>query len=56
MSGSGADKRKQAQARRVYKLRAEGIPVREVAEIVGVHKGKVRGLQLLGERLLQVAP
>lgn len=51
MSGSMAEKRAQALAKRVYRLRAEGISVRETAELVGVHKGRIRTLQLLGERL-----
>ncbi|KPA87323.1 hypothetical protein PF66_06233 [Pseudomonas asplenii] len=52
MSGSGADKRAEALAKRVAKLRSEGVSVRETAEIVCVHKGRIRTLQLLGERLM----
>ena len=43
-------------ARRVYQLRADGISVKQVAELVGVHKGRIRTLQILGERLMQVNP
>lgn len=56
MSGSGSEKRSQAMARRVYQLRADGISVKQVAELVGVHKGRIRTLQILGERLMQVNP
>lgn len=56
MSGSGSEKRSQDLARRVYQLRADGISVKQVAELVGVHKGRVRTLQILGERLMQVNP
>lgn len=54
MSGSGAEKRKHAQAIRIANLRKSGVSVRETAEIVGVHKEKIRNLQLLGERLLSL--
>lgn len=43
---------RQARARRVYQLRAEGISVKQTAELVGCHKAQVRALQLLGERLV----
>ncbi len=56
MSGSGSEKRSQAMARHVYQLRADGISVKQTAELVGVHKGRVRTLQVLGERLMQVNP
>lgn len=56
MSGAGSEMRSHALAKRVYKLRADGISVKQTAEIVGVHKGRIRTLQLLGERLLQVTP
>lgn len=56
MSGSGADKRSQALAKRVYKLRLDGISCKQTAELVGVHKGRIRTLQLLGERLLSLEP
>lgn len=56
MSGSGSEKRCQALARRVYRLRADGVSVKQTAELVGVHKGRVRTLQVLGERLMQVNP
>lgn len=45
------DLMRQARARRVYQLRAEGISVKQTAELVGCHKAQVRALQLLGERL-----
>jgi len=51
MSGSKAQLRSQALARRVHTLRAEGISVRETAQLCGVHKAQVRKLQLLGERI-----
>jgi len=54
MSGTSSDLRAQALAKRVYRLRAEGISVRETAQIVGIHKGRVRTLQLLGERLISI--
>lgn len=54
MSGSGADKRQHARAIRIYNLRKSGVSVRETAEIVGVHKGSIRSLQLLGERLVSM--
>lgn len=44
----------QAKAKRVYRLRADGLPVREVAELVGIRKEQVRALQLMGERLIQL--
>jgi hypothetical protein len=56
MSGSGAELRSQALARRVYQLRSEGISVKQTAELVGIQKDRVRTLQLLGERLMQVQP
>lgn len=56
MSGSGAVLRAQALAKRAYKLRADGISVREAAELLGVHKSRVRTLQILGERLLSLEP
>lgn len=54
MSGENAEKRHHARAIRIYKLRAEGVSVRETAKLVGVHKGQIRTLQLLGERLLSL--
>lgn len=43
-----------ALAKRVYKMRSEGISVKEVAEITGQKREHIRALQLLGERLLTV--
>ncbi|AZD50536.1 hypothetical protein C4K20_5145 [Pseudomonas chlororaphis subsp. aurantiaca] len=54
MSGTKAELRAHAQAKRVYKLREQGLSVRETAALVGIHKGRVRTLQLLGERLLSL--
>lgn len=56
MSGSGSEKRSQALAKRIYQLRADGVSVKQTAELVGVHKGRVRTLQILGECLMQVNP
>lgn len=54
MSGSGAQLRGQSLARRVFQLRRDGVSVKETAELTGVPKERVRTLQLLGERLMQV--
>ncbi|UJW20809.1 MULTISPECIES: hypothetical protein [Pseudomonas] len=51
---SKAELRNHALAKRVYKLRLEGVSVKQTAEAVGIHKGKVRSMQLLGERLMQL--
>ncbi|GLX87866.1 hypothetical protein Pfra02_04350 [Pseudomonas fragi] len=56
MSGSGSEKRSQALAKRIYQLRLDGVSVKQTAELAGVHKGRVRTLQVLGERLMQVNP
>jgi hypothetical protein len=56
MSGSGAELRSQSLARRVYKLRRDGVSVKDTAELTGVPRDRVRTLQLLGERLMQVQP
>lgn len=56
MSGSGSELRSQALARRVFKLRKDGMSVKQTAELTGVSKERVRTLQLLGERLVQVQP
>lgn len=53
MSGGKAELRSHALAIRVAKLRAEGISVKETADITRVDRDRVRTLQLLGERLLQ---
>jgi biotin operon repressor len=42
---------RQARAKRVYQLRADGISVKQTAELVGCRKAQVRALHLLGERL-----
>lgn len=54
MSGENAEKRQHQRAIRVYKLRLEGVSVRETAKLTGVHKKQIRTLQLLGERLLSL--
>lgn len=54
MSGSGAEARSKALAMRVHALREQGVSVRETAELCGIHKGRVRTLQVLAERLRQV--
>lgn len=54
MSGENADNRQHQRAIRIYKLRLEGVSVRETAKLLGVHKSKIRTLQLLGERLLSL--
>lgn len=41
-----------AKAKRVYRLRADGVSCKKVAGLVGCHKAQVRALQLLGERLI----
>lgn len=46
--------RQHAKAKRVYKLRKEGMPVSKVAALVECKPSPVRTLQLLGERLLSV--
>lgn len=56
MSGSKAELRANALAKRVAALRGEGVSVKQVAELVGVDRSRVRTLQLLAERLLQVQP
>lgn len=56
MSGGKAELRANALAKRVAQLRSQGIGVKEVAKLTGVDRSRVRTLQLLGERLLQVQP
>lgn len=56
MSGSKAELRANALAKRVAQLRSHGVGVKEVSTLVGVDRSRVRTLQLLGERLLQVQP
>ena len=48
------DLRYENKAKLAHKLRGEGLTVGEVATKLGVDRNKVRGLQLLGERLAQV--
>lgn len=54
MSGSKAELRANALAKRVATLRGQGVSVKDVSELVGIDRSRVRTLQLLGERLLQV--
>lgn len=56
MSGGKAELRANALAKRVAALRNQGVSVKEVSELVGVDRSRVRTLQILGERLLQVQP
>lgn len=44
----------QARAKRVAKLRAMGLSVKETAAEVNVNPEQIRKLQLLGERLISV--
>jgi len=43
-----------AKSKRVARLRADGVPVREVAALVGVKKTQVRTLELMGQRLIEL--
>lgn len=56
MSGSKAQLRSQALAKRVHTLRDLGMTVSETASECGITKERVLTLQILGERLKQVAP
>ena len=51
MSGGKFELRSRALAIRVYKLRLEGVSVKETAEIAGIDRDRVRTLQVLGQRL-----
>lgn len=54
MSSNKSEQRRHAVAKRIAKLRRDGVPVRQVAEACEVHKGQVLTLQKLGERLLSL--
>ena len=54
MSGSGAHKRSQHLAIRCAKLRAEGLTLSEIAELVGIDKDKVNTRIELGKRLISL--
>lgn len=54
MSGSGAEKRSHAQAKRCARLRNEGMTLRAIAELVGIEKKQVLARIELGERLLSL--
>jgi hypothetical protein len=51
---SGTAKRGQALAIRVAKLKADGLTHRAIAEVVGKKPEQIKGLVLLGERLMNV--
>ncbi|EJM09779.1 hypothetical protein PMI21_05511 [Pseudomonas sp. GM18] len=54
MSGHGAHLRGQNLAKRCAKLRREGLPLTEVAQIAGVTREQVAAKIKLGERLLSL--
>jgi hypothetical protein len=56
MSGSGAQKRKQALARQVYNLSQQGLTHRQIAEVVGLRDNQISIYVALGERLVSVQP
>jgi len=51
MSGSGYEKRRQADAIRAANMKANGRTTREIAEAIGVKPEQVKNRVLLGERL-----
>lgn len=52
MSSVRDELQNRAKARRVYRLRNDGVSCKDVAILVGCRKDQVRRLQLLGERLI----
>ena len=53
MSGSGAAKRQRADAVRAAKLAAQGLTTRAIAEALGKRPEQIKGMVILGERLLR---
>jgi hypothetical protein len=54
MSGSGAEKRYQADAMRAAKLAAEGWTHRNIAELLEKKPEQIKAMILRGERLLSL--
>lgn len=54
MSGSGAEKRAHANAKRCAKLRRDGLTLKQIADQVGIEKEQVAARIKLGERLLSL--
>jgi hypothetical protein len=52
VSGKLAQKRQHADARRAARLQAEGRTAREIAAAIGKKPEQVKGLVLLGQRLI----
>lgn len=48
----GGDKRSRHLAIRCYKLKQEGLSLKEISDLVGIDKEKVKNRLELGERLL----
>lgn len=55
MSGSGALKRKQADAIRAYRMAKDKVPHKRIAETINVDVKQVRSRILLGERLASLS-